>query len=249
MKSLHDKITLNLKGNEKILVRGTFTSIEYTKDNFHVEWEELANLRVVVPEKQYATSVFQGFLPNEPVLVGETWRIEEESVLDLLRQLHPDPHLVRDADSQGLWACLRAYDDKFADIAFRIHAEFALKGGWFTPSQFAGNLVIDRTQGKLVRFHMHVPQTILNFDVGWDTIGCTDIGFCPKIELCAGTQPDVEYDISITREAAERTLILCFYKSEQINWVPPDQAVAIAEEQVKLIHVISIDGPLTDEAC
>lgn len=96
---------------------------------------------------------------------------------------------------------------------------------------------------------MHVPQTILNFDVGWDTIGCTDIGFCPKIELCAGTQPDVEYDISITREAAERTLILCFYKSEHINWVPPDQAAAIAEEQVKLIHVISIDGPLTDEAC
>lgn len=249
MKSLHDKIALNLKDNEKILVRGIFTPIEYTKDNFHVEWEELANLRVMEPEKQYATSVFQGFLPDEPLSVGATWRIEEESVLDLLRQLHAEPHLVRDADSQGLWACLRAYDDQFADIVFRIHAEFALKGGWFTPSQFAGHLVIDRSKEKVVRFQMHVPETTLNFDVGWDTIGCTDIGFCPQIELCAGTQPDVEYDISITQEAAERTLILCFYKSEQINWVPPDQAVAIAEKQVKLIHVISIDGPLADEAC
>ena len=249
MKSLHDKIALNLKDNEKILVRGIFTPIEYTKDNFHVEWEELANLRVMEPEKQYATSVFQGFLPDEPVSVGATWRIEEESVLDLLRQLHAEPHLVRDADSQGLWACLRAYDDQFADIVFRIHAEFALKGGWFTPSQFTGHLVIDRSKEKVVRFQMHVPGTTLNFDVGWDTIGCTDIGFCPQIELCAGTQPDVEYDISITQEAAERTLILCFYKSEQINWVPPDQAVAIAEKRVKLIHVISIDGPLADEAC
>lgn len=168
----------------------------------------------------------------------------------MLRQLHPDPRLEMDAeDSQGLWACLRAYNDQFADIMFRIHAEFALKGGWFTPSQFAGHLVIDRIKEKIVRFQMHVPESTLNFDVGWDTIGCTDIGFCPQIELCAGTQPDVDYRISIAQEEAERALILCFYKSEQINWVTPDQAVEIAEEQGKLIHAISIDGPLSDESC
>ena len=48
---------------------------------------------------------------------------------------------------------------------------------------------------------------------------------------------------------AEVSLAKRFYKSEQINWVSPYQAVEMAEEQVKLIHAISIDGPLADEAC
>ncbi len=250
MESLQDKITLHLNDNEKIIVTGFIKPIEYTKYNFHEEWDELANLKVAEPEKQYPISVFQSFLPSNAVSLGDCWEIKEDGVLEMLRQLHPDPRLEMDAeDSQGLWACLRAYNDQFADIMFRIHAEFALKGGWFTPSQFAGHLVIDRIKEKIISFQMHVPETTLNFDVGWDTIGCTDIGFCPQIELCAGTQPDVDYRISIAQEEAERALILCFYKSEQINWVTPDQAVKIAEEQVKLIHAISIDGPLSDESC
>ncbi|MDE0636374.1 MAG: hypothetical protein OXI43_11055 [Candidatus Poribacteria bacterium] len=251
METLGNKITLNLDGNAEVNVKGFIAPIEYTQYNFHVEWDELANLHVVEPEKQYPASVFQSFLPSESVSVGELWQIEKEGVLTLLRQLHPDPRLEMDAeDSQGLWACLRGHNDQFADIVFRVHAEFALKGGWFTPSQFAGHLVIDRTKDKIAHFQMCVPETTLNFDVGWDTIGCTDIGFCPQIELCVGTPPnDVEFAVSITQEEAERALILCFYKSEKINWVPPDQAVEIAEQEVKLIHVISINGPLADEAC
>ncbi len=251
MKKTPNKITLNLDGDAEVNVKGFIAPIEYTQYNFHVEWDELANMRVVEPQKQYPASVFQAFLPSEPVSLGECWQIEKEDVLTLLRQLHPDPRLEMDAeDSQGLWACLRAYNDELADIVFRIHAEFALKGGWFTPSQFAGHLVIDRMKEKIVRFQMHVPKTTLNFDVGWDTIGCTDIGFCPQIELCAGKQPDdVEFAMSITQEAAERSLILCFYKSEKINWVLPDQAAEIAEKQINLIHVISINGPLVDESC
>ncbi len=251
MSILSNKITLNLDGNAEVTVKGFIAPIEYTQYNFHVEWDELANLRVVEPEKQYPASVFQSFLPSEAVAVGECWQIKKEGVLTLLRQLHPDPCLEMDAeDSQGLWTCLRAYNDEFADIVFRIHAEFALKGGWFTPSQFTGHLVIDRMKEKITRFQMHVPETTLNFDIGWDTIGCTDIGFCPQIELCAGTEPDdLEFAMSITQEETERALILCFYKSEKINWVSPDQAVEIAEQEVKLIHVISINGPLADEAC
>ena len=45
----------------------------------------------------------------------------------------------------------------FAEIVFRIHAEFALEEGWFTPSQFAGRLVIDRTQAKVAFFEMSRP--------------------------------------------------------------------------------------------
>ena len=234
-------------------VKGFIAPIEYTQYNFHEEWNTLANLRVAEPEKRYDASIFHAFLPSEAVSVGESWRIEEEGALTLLKQLHTDPHLEMDAeDSQGLWACLRAYNDEFAAIVFRIHAEFALKGGWFTPSQFAGHLVIDRTKEKIVFFQMHVPKSTLNFDVGWDTIGCTDIGFCPQIELRAGTQEvlrDKQFIESITQEAAERALILRFYKSEQINWVSLVEALEIAPAQQKPIHAISIDGPLADESC
>ena len=95
----------------------------------------MANLRAAEPEKQYPTSVFRAFLPPEAVSVGDTWQIEEESVLMLLRQLHPNPNLdmhINAGDSRGLWACLQAYNDEFAEIAFRIHAEFKLEDGWFT---------------------------------------------------------------------------------------------------------------------
>ena len=54
---------------------------------------------------------------------------------------------------------------------------------------------------------------------------------------------------SITQAAAERALILRFYKSQQINWVQPDQVLEMARVQQKPIHAISIDGPLVDESC
>ena len=73
------------------------------------------------------------------------------------------------------------------------------------------------------------------------------------MELRVGIQDpvrDAEFTAdSITDEEAERILIQRFYKSEQINWVPPEQVLEMAQAQQKLIHVISIDGPLADEAC
>ena len=253
----HNKIVLNLDASPEVSVKGFIAPIEYTQYNFHVKWDELANLRVAEPEKQYAASVFRAFLPPEAVSVGELWQIDEEGALELLRQLHPNPQLdlhINAGDSRGLWACLRAYNDEFADIVFRIHAEFALKEGWFTPSQFAGHLIIDRPEEKVVFFQMSVPEGTLNFDVNWNSpIGrITDIGFCPQIELRAGTQDIVQerkFMEAITQEAAERALILRFYKSQQINWVSLEEALEMAPAQQKPVHAISIDGPLADESC
>ena len=252
MKSVIDKITLNLNGDEKVSVKGFIAPIEHTLSHFHIEWDALANLRVAEPKKEYPTSVFQSFIPAESVSVGDCWQIEEFGVIELLRQLNPEPNLdmhIDSGDSSGLWACLRAYSDRFADIAFRIHAEFKLDGGWFTPSQFKGNLIIDRIEDKIAFFKMYVPEGTVNFDLNWDS---ADAGFCSQMELTTGTQDVVqntEFAASITQEEAERTLILCFYKSEEINWVSPFDAVEMAYEQGKLIHVISIDGPLADESC
>ena len=98
---------------------------------------------------------------------------------------------------------------------------------------------------------MYVPEGPINFDVSWNSI--IDSGLCPQMELRVGRQNPVRAaeftGDSITDEEAKHILIQRFYKSEQINWVPPEQALEIAQAQQKPIHVISIDGPLADEAC
>ncbi|MCG9131839.1 hypothetical protein J5I95_09185 [Candidatus Poribacteria bacterium] len=254
METSKNKITLNLDRDTEVSVKASIAPIEHTINNFHVEWDALANLRVAEPEKYHSTSVFQSFLPAQSVSVGEYWRIQERGVTELLQQLHPNPNLdisINASDSCGLWACLRACNDQFADIVFRIHAEFKFEDGRFTPSQFTGHLVVDRTGEKVDFFQMYVPEGPINFDVSWNSI--IDSGLCPQMELRVGTQNpvrDAEFTgDSITDEEAKRILIQRFYKSEQINWVPPEQALEIAQAQQKPIHVISIDGPLADEAC
>ena len=266
MKPLNNKITLNLDGNADVLVKAFIAPIEHTVGNFHKEWDALANLQAVEPEKQYSAAVFRDFLPAEAVSVGEYWEIKQASVQKLLKQLHPNPSLEMRAEmygieeAKGLWACLRAYNDQLVHIVFRIHAEFALTDGWFTPSQFAGHLIIDRAQETLVFFQMYLPAGTLNFDVHWETTlegwdaprWITDAGYCSQMELRTGTQnvlQDAEFTEVITQEEAERSLILRFYESQRINWVSLEEALEMTQAQQKPVHVISVDGPLADEAC
>ena len=260
MNTLPNKITFHLDSSVEVTITGFIAPIEYTRYNFHADWDTLATLRVVEQEKHYPASIFCGFLPKEAVSAGTLWEIEHAGVIELLKQLHPKPNLdmhINSGDSCGLWACLRAYNDGFADIVFRIHAEFVLEAGWFTPSQFTGHLVIDRINEKVAFFHMYVPQGSLNFDINWkknkdQPVVFTDIGFCPQIELRAGTEnivQNAEPLESITQEEATHKLIRCFYKSQYINWVSLEEALEMVSAQQKPIHVISIDGPLADESC
>ena len=265
-----DKIALNIDGDTKVSIEGFIAPIEHTLSNYHVafEWEGLANLRVAVAEKAYSTSVFRAFLPNEAVSVGNVWQIEEAGTLELLRQLHPNPRLdMRGYGDSGLWACLRAYTDEFADIVFRIHTEFKLGDGWFTPSQLTGHLIINRLEETVSFFQMRLPDGPVNFEVGWedekswdDSNWIADTGFCAQMELRTGVE-DVLRDVTthldsvtngstaITQAEAERALNCQFYKSEHIDWVLMESALALAQAQQKPIHAISIDGPLADEAC
>ena len=264
METFNNKIALNLDSNAEVSVKGFIAPIEYTGSNFHVDWDTLANLRVAEAEKQYPASIFCAFLPKEvSVPIGTPWKIKRAGALELLKQLHPNPYLGMrwdlpyKSESQGLWACLRAYNAEFADIVFRIHAQFALKDGWFTPSQFTGHLVIDRIKESVAFFQMYVPNGIINFDAWWQTDPdeeghITDSGFCPQMELRAGIEDVVrntEFVESITQEEVAYQLTLCFYKSQRINWVPLEEALEIAPIQQKPIHAISIDGPLLDESC
>lgn len=258
--AVNNKITLNLDGTSEVSVKGFIAPVEESLSDTFKQWDGLVNLRVAEPEKHHSASVFQAFLPKEPVSVGDLWVVDMLGVLALFKQLHPNPNFflhINSGDSFGLWACLRAYNDQYADIVFRIHAEFKLEDGWFTPSQFAGHLVIDRIEEKVAFFEMYVPKGVINFDINWKrdknaSYHITGTGFCPKMELRAGTQDlleHIEFTESITQAKAERALILRFYKSQQINWVPLAQVLEKAQAQQKPIHVISIDGPLVDESC
>ena len=263
MKSTSNQITLNLNSDAEVNVKGFIAPIEYTGSNFHVEWDTLANLCVAEPEKQYSASIFSAFLPKEAAAVGTPWKIKRAGALELLKQVHPNPYLNMrwdlpyKSESQGLWACLRAYNAEFADVVFRIHAQFALKDGWFTPSQFTGHLVIDRVKRSVAFFQMYVPKGIINFDTWWkkepDSEGhITDSGFCPQMELRAEREDaveNIEFTESLTQEEVEHQLALCFYKSQQINWVSLEEALKMVPAQQKPIHAISIDGPLLDESC
>ncbi|MDE0399001.1 MAG: hypothetical protein OXL96_14485 [Candidatus Poribacteria bacterium] len=261
MKTLSNKIALNLDSDAEVSVKAFIAPIEHTLSNFHVEWEALANLRVAEPEKRHPISIFQSFLPTGSVSVGECWQIEEASVTELLRQLHPNPKLIKihidTDDPRGLWGCLRAYNDKLADITFRIHAAFDFEDGTLTPSQFKGNLIIDRSENKVTFFKMYVPEGTVNLDITWKKYKdhpyrSTDSGLCYQMELRSGIEDEMQnadFTEAITQKEAEQALILRFYEIAQINWVPPEKAVELAEEQMKLIHVISIDGPLHDESC
>ncbi len=256
----NNKITLNLDDTSEIFVKGYIAPVEESLSDTFKQWDELVNLRVAEPEKQHPASVFQAFLPKNPVSVGDLWVPDMTGIVTLLKQLHPNPNFflhINAGDSFGLWACLRAYNEQYADIVFRIHAEFKLKSGWFTPSQFTGHLVIDRIEEKVAFFEMYVPKSIINFDVNWKMDKnaphhITGTGFCPKMELRAGAEAlleRIEFTESITQAEAERALVLRFYKSQQINWVPLAEALEKAQAEQKRIHVISIDGPLTDESC
>ncbi|MYF99814.1 hypothetical protein F4212_11910 [Candidatus Poribacteria bacterium] len=261
METASNNITLNLNSDEKVTLKGIIEPIEDMSPNFHEEWDALANLRVHEPEKEFSTSVFHAFLPNNPVAIGECWQVEETGVLELLRQLNPEPNLdmhIDIGDSSGLWATLLAYNDQQAHVVFRIHAEFALTDGWFTPSHFAGDLIIDQTKEDVVYFRLHVPEGKW-FDVNWkkykddsDFVYSTAAGVCPQIELYGGKQDllkDIEYNTFITQEKAEHILLQQFYKSNQIEWIPFGEAYETAQAEQKPIHVLSIDGPLDDEAC
>ena len=259
MKTFNNKIALNLNHDAQVSVKGFIAPIEYTQRNYHVDWDELANLKAAEPEKEYPISVFQAFLPPESVSVGDCWQIEEEGALTLLRQLSPNPQLeleVGGVDSYGLWACLRAYNNAFAEILFRIHAEFVLEKGWFAPSQFAGYMVIDRVEKRVAIFKMHVPEATLNFDVRWRIFGdkrrAAGIGFCPQMELCTEAQDvlqDAKFTEAITKAEALHALMLRFYKAAQINWVSLEEALKMAPAQQKPVHAVSINGPLLDESC
>jgi hypothetical protein len=198
--------------------------------------------------------------------VGDTWPVAE-GVERLLKQLHPGATTemrIDNGDSTGRWAGLRAYDEQLAEIVFRVHGQFVLEDGWFTVSQFAGRLVIDRASRNVVFFRLFVPKYTLNFDVNRKIVFnseddspareavITDAGYCPRIELWSGDEKathNAEWSEQVSGEELARRLARRFYRAWKIDWIEMHDALALAQRSKKPLHVVSADGPFKDESC
>ncbi len=248
------KIQLELNGPEPIAVTASIPPITFATAGFHVDWESLATLREVEPQRDYPASTFRGFLPKKAVSVGERWKIDPESALQLLKQLAEEPQLeLWNHEGIGQWASLRAYNDNYAEIVFRIHTVFMFKDGRFTPSQLAGTLIIDRRLEELIYFEMSVPPSTLNFDAvrNYDEDGgITECGVC-RIEMTAGEEVTqaLAYSEEISMEDARLGLARQVYPAQSIEWVKLEEAIAMAKSLDRPIHVVSADGSFMDESC
>ena len=240
----------------------------FSMHNDSPELAELFNLSPNQPIKEYGTDVFNAFLPPLTVAVGDVWELDLNSVITFFRQFHPGATTSIYHGAKGAFACLRAFSSDYAEVVFRIHADFTLESvayeAWrdanpsedddnksrFVPSHFAGRLLINLKEGAVRAFSLYLPPR--NSNVVISAFGGIDMVFVPRMELIATDETDrdeIAWDAAITMEEAQRTLEPKFYKFAEINWLPIDKAVTQAKTINRPIHAILVWGCLDNESC
>jgi hypothetical protein len=246
-------------------LRAVWEPLTDTVYKFEQRYPLVRELAPAQERARYTAGPFRPFLPAGRVAVGDRWRIDPAAALPFLRQFHPGAttELHHDHGSgigaHGGWACLRLLCEQYAEVCFRVHADFLIQGdgrseksSWFTPAQFRGRLVVDRQRGEVVAFQLEVPPASANVDINIaedDGVSC-DIGRIPRMELAGGTAPAFPAGASqITEPAAAQLLARAFYPFAEIPWL--DLAAARAESLAtgKPLHVIALFGSLLDESC
>ena len=258
-----------LKSSASLKVHAHWDPIADATYNLHKEPEnaELFDLSPHETIREYKGEAFNAFLPPSTVAVGDVWELDLNAVIPFLSQFHQGATGELRHGQEGAFACLRARSADYADITFRIHAEFTLatrrKPGWkpgthehlidearFIPSQFAGRLLINLKTGVIYDFSLALPPRNSNVDI--NDFGHADMVFVPRMELLATStkaRDDIESENSITVEEARKRLELKFYKFAEINWLPLEEAVAESEATQRPIHAVLAWGPLDDESC
>ena len=251
----------------------------------HAHWDPIAdatyNLHKNSPEnielfdlspheltREYKGTAFNAFLPSSSVAVGDVWELDLDAVIPFLSQFHSGVTGKLRHGQKGAFACLRALSADYADIMFRIHAEFTLatrpNPDWkpgsdrrrqvdlarFIPSQYAGQLLINLETGSICDFSLALPPRNSNVDI--NDFGYADMVFVPRMELYTTSteaRDAVAWENAITPEAARRSLELRLYKFAEINWLPFADAVEKAEALQRPLHAVLTWGPLVDESC
>ena len=227
----------------------------------NMEWKqalELFNTKPAYPVKDYNTTDFQAFLPSSTVKVGDVWELDSEEILPFFRQFHSGATTEitifshRTPKSDGAKACLRAISPDYAEIVLRIHAQFVLNapGVRLLPAQFAGRLVLNRTEGAVVAFSLFLPSRNSNVDV--NAFKAADMAFIPRMELSTlSNEPihEIIWETTITEEEARKKLATALYKFAKIKWVPIEDAVELGKGTNRPIHALVLFGALDDESC
>lgn len=148
-----------------------------------------------IPAKSFAS-----FLPTDNILqLGDIWELipvtsgrnsqhlannryhppdlnhQSEIVLfKILQMFHKNAFLYSRFPPQGVALFLRASNDEFYDILFRVHAEYQLNEVpyypfWFTPAAFTGRMIVAKNASEHVAyFQLNVPtEKRLNVDMEW----------------------------------------------------------------------------------
>lgn len=259
-----------LKNSAPVEVHAHWDPIADATYDLHKKSPENAELFDLSPHettREYKDEAFNAFLPPSTVAVGDVWELDLDAVIPFLSQFHQGATGELRHGQKGAFACLRALSADYADITFRIHAEFTLatrrKSGWkpdthehlidvarFIPSQFAGRLRINLKTGVICDFSLALPPRNSNVDI--NDFGYADMVFVPRMELLAKpmkTPGDIEWESAITPEEARKRLELKFYKFAEIDWLPLEKAVAESEATQRPIHAVLAWGPLDDESC
>ncbi len=111
-------------------------------------------------------------------LVGQAIALEREAFLPFLQQLHPRATTNLRFAGSGAFGVIRAVSAQRLELQFRVHAEFHLHSPdeppfYFTPSQFAGSIVVSRTLDRVLAFDLAVPASrngtrrVFNVDLEW----------------------------------------------------------------------------------
>ena len=232
------------------------------------------NLSPAHPSREYGTDAFRVFFPKESFTVGNLWELDVKNIIPFLRQFHPgataemhnnpgtefvlkffDLTLFRSSsfESEGAYACLRAVSPTYAEIVFRIHAEFLLDseaGAYFTPAQFTGRLILNRKYDTIREFSLYLPPRNTNVDI--NAYGLADMMFVPRMELVGRNtqdQRDIVWKTAITEKEAMNLLETAFYKFSEIERYPIEDVVAQAQAKKHPIHVVLTWGAFDDESC
>ena len=229
------------------------------------------NLSPAHPTQEYEAEAFKAFFPKGNAAVGQVWELDTNAVIPFLRQFHPgvtaEMHInpgtwmklfnrritVNGMESEGAFACLRALSPTYAEIVFRIHAEFLLDKdapAYFTPSQFTGRLILNRKYGTIREFWLYLPPRNTNVDI--NAFRAADMIFVPRMELIGRNpydQGNILWDTAISENEARDLLEASFYKFAKIEKYPVEEVVAQAQAKKRPIHVVLTWGVFDDESC
>jgi len=232
------------------------------------------NLSPAHPSQEYGMDAFSVFFPKESFTVGHLWQLDVKNIIPFLRQFHPgataEMHnnpgtefvleflgltLFRSStlESEGAYACIRAVSPTYAEIVFRIHAEFLLDreaGAYFTPGQLTGRLILNRKHGTIREFWLYLPPHNTNVDL--NAYRLADIVFVPRMELVGRNtqdQREIVWEAAITEKKAKDLLEAAFYKFSEIERYSIEDVIAQAQAKKRPIHVVLTWGAFDDESC